>query len=185
MRTPLLALAAAMIATPVLSAQRTIEILGAPLINKSFKLRLISPAASKNNKFILALSVHTDQVTKFPPAANIQGDLLLPPTFFIPLLFGKLTGTDTIPSNQSHRLTEQIGVVESGSGIEAAEIKAPDRSLSVNLTDRRANGKRIARQVRKLALAGIANVDRAADKDPWDRLDIHTGDERRIGETRL
>ena len=74
MRTTVLAVAAALLATAGLSthlsAQRSIEILGAPVVNKSFKLQLLSPASSRNNRFIVAVSPHTDQVTKFPPGTD-------------------------------------------------------------------------------------------------------------------
>ena len=101
-----------MLAAVVLStdgiAQREIQVIGAPVLNRQIKLRLVTPAQSTTNKnaFYLLVSPHSESVIPFPPATNIFGNFKLHPTLWFLTLIAPITASQmdlpiTVPNNSN------------------------------------------------------------------------------------
>ena len=101
-----------MLAAVVLStdgiAQREIQVIGAPILNRQIKLRLVTPAQSTTDKnaFYLLVSPHSESVIQFPPATNIFGNFKLHPTLWFLTLIAPITASQidlpiTVPNNSN------------------------------------------------------------------------------------
>ncbi len=128
-----LSLSGLMLAAVVLSAdgiaQREIQVIGAPILNRKINLRLVTPAQSTTDKnaFFLLISPHSESVIQFPPATNIFGNFKLHPTFWFLALSAPITASQmdlpiTVPNN-----TNLVGVT--------ADLQFGDASFKNNRID--------------------------------------------------
>ncbi|MHC4514544.1 MAG: hypothetical protein ACYTGW_10370 [Planctomycetota bacterium] len=108
---------------------RDVQVIGAPIIGKTIKIRLTAPQQSVTDKdrYYLMVSPHTNAVTQFPPATLIFGDFKLDPKFFLFVLISGINQTQIDLPAPLPNDTSLVGV--------SADLQYADQSMKKNRID--------------------------------------------------
>ncbi|MHC4853568.1 MAG: TolB-like translocation protein, partial [Planctomycetota bacterium] len=110
-------------------AQREIQVIGAPILNRKINLRLVTPAQSTTDKnaLYLLISPHSESVTQFPPVNNIFGSFKLDPKLWFIALIAPITASQMDLPIQVPNDTNLVGLT--------ADLQFGDASFKNNRID--------------------------------------------------